>query len=188
MSETAKGFNSPKFIFSDKPNKLSFYVFYSLYMLNDKTLNSKRLEHLLWNYIKMELFYISGDCKHSGNCCSNLMLYQKGTPLDTAKKFKEHLKENPKYTRFTPEKNIGTKILSYSCDCLNPENKCTDYKNRPQICKSYPVSFFIQNDKIYDTCGYKVTPKFTPKIKNTKLKIRIQTLQKLNNIQEKVIY
>ena len=55
-------------------NLIFFYFLYFLYSINDYIIHNKKIEHKLWEHIKLELFYVSGKCKHTGNCCQNLAL------------------------------------------------------------------------------------------------------------------
>ena len=47
-------------VHSKKGNYFSFYLFYSLYIINDLVLKNRAVSETLWDLIKLELFYIDG--------------------------------------------------------------------------------------------------------------------------------
>lgn len=44
----------------------------------------------------------------------------------------------PEYIELLAEKLDGEKVYFYHCPKLTAENRCSDYENRPQICKDFP--------------------------------------------------
>lgn len=44
----------------------------------------------------------------------------------------------PEYFELLQEKLEGEKVYFYHCPKLTEENRCSDYENRPQICRDFP--------------------------------------------------
>lgn len=127
-----------------------------MYAINYKWLRIDVWEHFLWHMVKLELYYISGACAHSGYCCQNMQLVVKGKSLDDLVAFEQYKLKYPAYSRFMPSLNSDQTIRQFSCKCLSSQNLCTDYQNRPSVCRQYPFSTFFQFDYIRSGCGYKV--------------------------------
>ena len=106
--------------------------------------------------ILAETFYIGGECQSSGNCCSGIMLFFNGYPLDTVAKFQDVLSKDFKYQRFNYQSGAAHRIQSYDCSELSKDNRCLDYENRPDFCRSYPYSYFIEKGFLRSGCGYNV--------------------------------
>ena len=141
------------------------------------------LSRWLWNCIKLELFEIGGACQHSGNCCRKIELVNKGTVIQSAAAFKTAIDEDASLSRFVPDFDEEKRIQSFSCSCLNDDNYCVDYENRPLLCRQYPASFFISHDRILAGCGYKVLQKYPSSwifVKNVKR--RVDVLRRENGI------
>ena len=171
-------------IHSPKANPVTVYILLFFFLLNDKLIKSKKFHTFIWEYLKLELFYIGGQCEHSGNCCKNLMIVREGQSINTTEKYNAVIKKDPLYTKFVPQKIEGPKIKHFSCNCLTPNNWCSDYENRPKLCHNYPASSFIQFDKIQKECGYKVRQKnIRLKINNTSLNTLILKIKDYNHIQ-----
>ena len=107
----------------------------------------------LFDLIKEQVFVIGGACRHSGHCCSSIMLYDNAKEMNLMSDWTQFLKQNPQYQSFVPNQEDGH-ISSFDCHCLTEDNKCNRYLLRPSICHQYPTSFFFQHGFIYDACGY----------------------------------
>jgi len=171
--------------FSPRTHTTLIRVLLCLFQLNDCLLKNKRIEQLIWGFLKTELFFIEGQCQHSGNCCKGIMLYYKGAPIENKEAFSSLQDEAPHYSRFNPiaaeEKH---KIKHFDCSCLTKDNKCADYKGRPDFCRNYPVSYFLQHDRILPGCGYKVSLRQSlPRIPNQRLRDRVQKICSLNSLE-----
>lgn len=57
----------------------------------------------------------------------------------------------PEYIELLAEKLGNEKVYFYHCPKLTPENKCSDYENRPQICKDFPDNPL---DMLPVSCGF----------------------------------
>ena len=151
--------NRPHRAFSANGNKIAVYIFYVAYLINDWLIRSKRIERQLWNFLKVELFYIGGHCQHSGNCCKNIMLFHEDIPITHVSLFETVRKKYPTtYRRFIPLLSPSSegKIGSFNCKDLDKNKRCRDYENRPIFCRRYPLSSFLKNDLLMEDCGYKV--------------------------------
>lgn len=131
----------------------SLILFFSLL---DRIPFLKRYRKSIWDLVKVELYYIGGQCRHSGMCCKGLNLVIRGTRMETMSEFKGTLEAHPEYQRFVPQLDSGGEIDHFSCSCLMPNNWCSDYENRPKLCRQYPMSAFIAQDHIIQGCGYEV--------------------------------
>ncbi|MDA1354582.1 MAG: YkgJ family cysteine cluster protein [bacterium] len=149
------------------------------FKFNHAVLKNATIERTLWQLIKIELFYITGACQHSGNCCRHLMVVENGTPLSDPIRFAESKASQPHiFSRFYPVSTTqnGT-ITAYDCKCLTKDNKCNDYPNRPQFCHNYPASAFVSHGKLLEGCGYRIAVKpNAPSISHTRLSALIHTI------------
>lgn len=147
-----------KLIYS--PHRKPFFaeILTLLYLLNEKTINHNWLSTQLWDAIKLELFWISGDCALSGNCCKNIMLYKQRKAINNKEFWLSILKKEKKYAPFYPEyKTKNAKEIKYfNCKNLRTDNTCNNYSNRPDFCKNYPVSNFISEHPLHTSCGFKI--------------------------------
>jgi uncharacterized protein len=148
-----------------------------IYVINDRLFRNTKWEEKLWGYLRLEIFYLGGQCQHSGQCCKTLMIYKKEKPVNTKEDFESLTQKEPEYRRFIPHLK-EKKVHHYTCKCLTPQNWCRDYENRPSICKNYPLSNFLRGDTLYQGCGYKIEKTDFPfKITNKTLLNRIQNYE-----------
>ena len=159
--------------FLKQSNSYSFilYFIYFLYFINDTFFKNKKIERVLWDYFKVNYFYIAGACQHSGNCCTGIRLYSDNKPFKTVSDFEKKCVSDKGYKRFIPFSK-GSGSLLFHCSCLDTTNRCSDYENRPMICRQYPYSLFVGSDFIHDACGYRVA------VKKSDLVVSISGLQK----------
>lgn len=167
-------------IYSPHRNPFIIKILTTLYILNEKTLNHSWTNIQLWDAIKIELFWISGDCQLSGNCCKTIMLYKNRKPIDNKKSWLNLLKKEKKYTPFYPEytNTKKNKISYFNCKNLKDDNTCRDYKNRPDFCKNYPISNFIGEYALHNSCGFRVL-----KTDNKEPKVSLQLEKKITHFK-----
>ena len=155
-----------------------FYLCYGLFLVNEALFKNQWLEEKLWEWIKLELFYVDGQCQHSGNCCNELMIYKHKHPINSRSKFEGLVQKDPIYSRFIPEYKTDVKaesksdtpIKCFSCTCLKEDNTCSSYEHRPRFCYNYPVSGLLMNGKLLEGCGYSIKrTSIRPKIRHPKL-------------------
>ena len=128
--------------------------------------------------IKSELFYIGGQCQHSGQCCQGIMLYRNEKPINTVSFFEKIRVSLPVYKRFIPTlKPKSAQIDYYCCSFLTHDRRCSDYHRRPSFCQNYPQSSFMAFDRVRKGCGYKIIrTSLSPKIKNKTLRQLISSV------------
>ena len=149
----------PKLISSPHLNYLSLYGLTGLFWVNEWMIRSRALRSWIWQLLLIELYYVSGQCQHSGHCCSNLQIDINGKPVDTPKKLAELQRENPEYRRFFFNSgNLSEGKPTISCRSLS-NNWCSDYHTRPSICHHYPFNRFFNDGFIHQRCGYQVKRK-----------------------------
>ena len=95
-----------------------------------------------------------------------------------------------KLKRFIPHFKNNS-LTHFSCSCLSVDNLCTDYDNRPDICRKYPFSVFYSEDYIREGCGYYVEMKGKlPGFSSVRLKQKIHCIQYiflvLNNVLSEI--
>lgn len=107
------------------------------------------------------------NCKMCGACCrlaisefSPVVLLEKASKGDKfAKEFistftpYEDLTEPEKQFKLYVEllKESGEKVYYYHCKKVTEDNKCSDYENRPSICRDYPDNPI---QLLHPTCAY----------------------------------
>lgn len=166
-----------------KPS-IAFWLWFILFVINDKCIKSDTLSTWTWNLIKRECFTLGGQCQHSGHCCKNIMIQTKNNTLDTIEKFQQEKEANPVYSRFIPTHN-GQNVRFYNCTMLdNTSMMCNDYPNRPQCCKNYPHSSILEDRPLYNGCGYTVIQTCQlPAIRNYTLQKKFDTFTKCFDIR-----
>lgn len=149
----------PKLLSSPHLNYLSLYSLTGLFWINEWIIRSITLRSWIWRLLLLEFYYVAGQCRHSGYCCSNLQIDIHGKPVDTPKKLDELQRKNPEYRRFffnLRHSPLGPPTMS--CRSLS-QNRCRDYDTRPSICHHYPFNRFVDEGFIRQGCGYQVKRK-----------------------------
>lgn len=118
----------------------------------------------IWHNFYRKIFKpkikITGKCLCCGKCCKNIILTYKKQPVTDKKQFNSLKAKKSFYKRFSPiYKDHKNQIIYFNCSFLK-DNKCSDHKNRPTICREYPSTLmFSKGGKLLSECGYKITPK-----------------------------
>ena len=108
------------------------------------------------NFVAEKISYeITGSCKKCGKCCN----YMYSIDTYTEKEFKIMQTLFPKYKRFYIKGKDADGNLIFACKLVSPEGLCTDYKNRPNMCKNYPAKRIFYPGKLHEGCGYTVNIK-----------------------------
>lgn len=134
---------------------IALYVLQIIYFLSRRLVSSTNFPYYIMTMIKGMVFDIKGSCKHSGQCCQSIMLYDSNNPIQSLSVWHQFLKQYPDYDSFVPNHKCG-RIESFDCRCLTDENMCSRYQIRPSVCRQYPTSFFYEHGFIYNSCGYYV--------------------------------
>lgn len=100
-------------------------------------------------------YEVSGSCKKCGKCCEYMYSYD----TYTEKEFKIMQFLFPKYKRFFIKGKDELGNLIFACKYITKEGLCSDYKNRLQMCKKYPVKRLRKPLKLHEGCGYYIKEK-----------------------------
>lgn len=99
---------------------------------------------------------LEGECRMCGRCCTELVLRQGGRGLRTEKEFRTLVAEKPVYSRFRPHDRDADGLLVFSCILQGDDGRCTDYENRPGVCRRYPgKNIYWRGDDIPARCGFR---------------------------------
>jgi len=99
---------------------------------------------------------MGGACAHSGMCCEHLSLRFNGQPIRTPTDWQRVLARRPDWSRFVPlgVTPVGDR-LCFRCT-KRGGGRCTDYDQRPRVCREYPYSVFFRVDGLHVGCGYRL--------------------------------
>ena len=111
---------------------------------------------LLSYFVPEKISYkITGKCLRCGKCCNYMYSYD----TYSEKEFKIMQFLFPKYKRFYIKGKDEFGNLIFACKLVTKEGLCSDYKNRPAMCKNYPKKRINFPGKLHEGCGYKVEEK-----------------------------
>lgn len=100
-------------------------------------------------------YNIVGECKQCGKCCN--YMYSFDTYTEQEFKFMQAI--FPAYKRFYIKGQDDEGNLIFACKYVTPEGKCSVYKKRLKMCKTYPNKKIKFRAKLHDGCGYSVEQK-----------------------------
>lgn len=148
-------------LFRKQVNLFSFWFWYALFVFCEGVRLVHFSRHGIWSLLKLELYFIDGTCKHTGYCCSHMILSYEGQDIRHLTSFSLLCQKLPTLSRFVPVLfNEQSSLISYfKCSCLGENNLCLDYENRPELCKNYPFTTFLNSGYIRNGCGYLVRRK-----------------------------
>ena len=138
------------------PNYIALFVLSALYVFNAKLFQNHALDHFVWRFLKLELFMIDGKCKKRGVCCKGLELTQFSRPIKSKMDYESLISKQPELSIFKPMYHKTGEIKYLNCSALRDNNLCRQYEERPQLCRNYPYSFFIAQDRLLPGCGYQI--------------------------------
>ncbi len=102
-------------------------------------------------------YLVSGNCNGCGQCCEQINLRSHEGWIRTEKQFEALWKKSPKYKRFSIDAIDSQGFLQFTCSKYRKGQGCTDYSNRPDICRRYPnKSLFLQGGQLVEDCGYSI--------------------------------
>lgn len=102
-------------------------------------------------------YLVSGSCNGCGQCCERINLRNHEGWISTAKQFEALVKKSPEYQRFSISGADEQDFLQFTCSKFRKGYGCTDYVNRPHICRRYPnKSLFLQGGRLVEGCGYSI--------------------------------
>ena len=117
-----------------------------------ETIKNEFLSYFVEERVEYE---IVGKCKKCGKCCN----YMYSFDTYTEEEFKIMQNIFPTYKRFYIKGKDEFGNLIFACKLVTPDGLCSDYKNRPRMCRKYPVKRISYPAKLHDGCGYKVNIK-----------------------------
>lgn len=98
---------------------------------------------------------ITGQCKMCGRCCRDILLKYEGKWLRSEKQYRAMLEKLPLYSRFEPVGDDGFGCMTFTCRSLGSDNWCTNYEDRPSLCRNYPSkSLYYQGGGLRSECGF----------------------------------
>ena len=131
--------------------------------MNRRLLLEKIRKFFIRLLLRVKIFFtkqkitIVGSCNQCGSCCRNLYLYYATKQITSEKLFKHLKKIDKEFKNFHINKENDSKELSFYCDKIDENNRCTDYENRPSFCREYPTKYILRYDKrVLQGCGYSV--------------------------------
>lgn len=102
-------------------------------------------------------YLVTGKCNYCGQCCERINIRCRRGWIRHEREFLELVKKSPEYNRFSVVSKDSQGYLQFTCAHLDSSNGCSDYNNRPNICKKYPSkSLGLQGGKLIDGCGYSI--------------------------------
>ncbi len=103
---------------------------------------------------------VIGQCKQCGDCCRSLMLID-GRGVVRSKRYFRRLQKKDQFYRNL--EIVGTDrngILVFNCKLIGEDGRCTNYEERPDICRDFPdLLMFRFGGELDVDCGYKVRTK-----------------------------
>jgi uncharacterized protein len=101
----------------------------------------------------------TGNCTQCGECCKNLYLRINKKTIETVEEFKEAQERHPdEYRCFEPTHSSDVGLV-FKCKNLGEDDLCTDYENRPGLCRSYPTEDSATDGaKLPKDCGFAFSP------------------------------
>lgn len=116
-------------------------------------------------------YFRSGSCAQCGRCCVKIHIRHGKDIVKKAEDF-EKLKDEHLFYKNLAIMGEDEAGLIFECTKFDKETKkCTDHKNRPIICRKYPMEEIYEiGGDLSDNCGFKFTPiySFEEILKNTK--------------------
>lgn len=101
-----------------------------------------------YSFLKLQrkVLVVKGSCNCCGNCCRAINLEGPKGWIKSEKYFNDLLQNNDDFKRFSILKKDPTGHLVFKCNKIGANNMCTDYENRPDLCRLFP-------DKRLPFCG-----------------------------------
>ena len=101
----------------------------------------------------------TGKCKACGRCCSQIYVRHAKNIIHDEKEF-EYLKTLHYFYTYLKIVGKDETGLVFECSKLDKNTgKCKAYKNRPLLCRQYPVEeIFMMGGAISEECAYKFVP------------------------------
>lgn len=116
-----------------------------------------RLWLWLWWRCAGRRVVLTGGCRQCGQCCQQIQIQQGRSWLRSRRQFRTLVRRQPEYDRFVISGRDGSGCLLFCCRCLQPDGRCGDYANRPDICRQFPDRRLPQTGaRLPASCGYQL--------------------------------
>ncbi len=100
---------------------------------------------------------VSGRCINCGECCRRINIRHEGLWIRSERKFNKIAAQDPSIAKFRVIGKNSNNVLDFSCTNFGEDNLCTDYENRPDICREFPgKAVYYMESPLPATCGFKV--------------------------------
>lgn len=96
-----------------------------------------------------------GHCNMCGQCCREIY----SIDTYTEKEFKIMQFLYPPYRRFYIKEKRPDGMFVFACKYVQEDGKCSMYKKRPRICRTFPKAKSDRSLILPDGCGYKFVKK-----------------------------
>lgn len=106
--------------------------------------------------IRRKVLVVRGSCNCCGNCCRAINLEGPKGWIKSEQYFQELLMKNHEFSRFSVVKKDQSGHLVFECKKLGENNMCTDYDQRPDVCRLFPDKRLpFCGGGLPDGCGYR---------------------------------
>lgn len=114
------------------------------------------LMHYSWLKLARKELAVTGSCHCCGNCCRALNLEGPHGWLRSAVAFASLVDRNPEFSRFEVTGKDSCGYLLFRCRRVDADGLCTDYEDRPSVCREFPHKDLLFCGGMLPTgCGYK---------------------------------
>ena len=105
--------------------------------------------------IRRKVLVVQGSCNCCGNCCRAINLEGPKGWIKSEKYFQSLLERNQEFSRFSVLKKDKSGHIVFECSMLGENNMCTDYDNRPIVCRFFPDNRLpFCGGGLPEGCGY----------------------------------
>mgnify|MGYP001606063823 CR=1 FL=1 len=116
-------------------------------------------DNFIINLIKKVLgsrWILTGKCQQCGTCCQQIVMTM--TPAQVKSRFFTDLSIRWISWLFgfqlqaVDEENCA---IIFGCQHLTPDNKCGNYRWRPNVCRNFPLVDYFAEPKLLPNCGFR---------------------------------
>lgn len=101
----------------------------------------------------------TGECTQRGNCC-HYILFPAPTCLLTKISYLWNTEINGFFPRELKYHQIEKeKFIVMGCRYLQPDGRCSHYRLRPSICRTWPQIEYFGRPRVLKGCGFKAVPR-----------------------------
>jgi len=98
---------------------------------------------------------VVGRCGVCGQCCTGILLRDRGRWIKTDRAFGRLCQDDPRYRRFEITDRDEAGHLVFRCTLQDEDSFCTSYADRLPLCRDYPSkSLYYQGVTLREDCGF----------------------------------